>query len=301
MKYRLAVACLGLIIVSTAEAGSDSVNPAVAQPYYLLNLDGTKSDSRNGEPNFHINQQQSGIEVVLPVAQAFGAKLRGSYALSDASLDSWCGQYARKQGQAEGFWRNPAQGKVGAYVGRSLNGCSGEQNDSYNLYGAIGEYYFSQGWIGASANYQRANAIHSGGGIDYDSYVLTAEWQPERYTVALHLTRSFQTPAQEDASMVGLPRETLSSNAGDVNLISYLTPNLALNFAFGQTLHNSNSAPTHGTNQFGLRWQPEALGQNLELAAKADITYDTRAINLRLSYYFDSKTSLIYRDRNLRY
>lgn len=300
MQRQMSALCLGLCLGTSAIATDANNAAAVSQPYFRLGLSGVKSFTRNAEPSFHNNVQTSGIEAILPVTEAFGAKLGGSYGLSDSSSKIACGQFAVRQAWAEGFWRNPQQGKVGAYAGRELGGCSGEQSDSYNRYGLIGEYYFNQGWIGASANYLRADHTQSGG-VDYDSYVATLELQPKNLTITAHLSRNFQTPVQQDLSRLFPPRDTLSFNSGDIKLTAYASENLALSAGMGQPLHFSNDQPKHGASQLMARWQPDALGRNLEFGASVDITHDWHIYGLQLTYYFDSKTSLIDRDRNLRY
>lgn len=299
MKNVLIGLCLCLPLAAHAYDPATVGSKAVEQPYFGLHMLGSKAYSRNDDPAYHINAQSAAIEATLPIGNDFGAKLSGGYGVSDVARPGACGQLALQSGKAEGFWRNPRQGKAGAYVGRKLNGNCIDSNDSYQNYGFIGEYYFEQGWVGASADFLRTDSLPSGRGMDSDNYLLTAEWQAPQVTLAAHFVRSLNTPVLTSPSLIST--QTNSANDGDFNLTSYVTDNVALNFAVGQMLHASNNAPRHGDVQLGARWQPEAFKRTVELAATADFTNDFRTIGLRFSYYFDNRSSLIYRDRNLRY
>ncbi|MGL5985333.1 MAG: hypothetical protein ACRCZ5_00405, partial [Burkholderiales bacterium] len=180
-----------------------------------------------------------------------------------------------------------------------LSGNCVDSNDSYQNYGLIGEYEFVGGWVGASADYLRADSLPSGEGLDADNYTLTAEWQAKDVTLATHFVRSFTTPVVTGPSLIST--QTTSANDGDFNLTGYVTDNVALNFAVGQMLHVSSNVARHGNGQLGARWQPEVFNRTVELAATMDFTNDFRTLGLRFSYYFDNRASLIYRDRNLRY
>lgn len=299
MKRKLLGLCLSMPLLANAYDPATVGTKAVEQPYFGLHMLGSKAYSTYADPSYHVNAQSAAIEAILPIGNDFGAKLSGGYGVSDVSLPSACGQLALHSVKAQGFWRNPRQGKAGAYVGRKLDGNCVDNNDSYQNYGFIGEYYFVEGWVGASADYLRSDSLPSGRGIDSDNYLLTAEWQPRQLTLAVHLVRSFNTPVVTSPSLIST--QTNSANDGDFNITSYVTDNVALNMAVGQMLHVSNNAPRHGDLQLGARWQPEAFNRTVELAATADFTNEFRTFGLRFSYYFDNRSSLIYRDRNLRY
>lgn len=274
---------------------------AVDKPYYSLALSGNRAYNRNGPPDYHTNTQTSALQAVLPIGHAFGAKINAAYGLTDISLASPCGNPSRKAGSVQGFWSNPDWAKLGVSIGRSVNGNCLAESDAYNSYNIIGEYYFSQGWIGASATYTRATAMRSLYGEDSDEYLFSGEWQPEKFTLGAHLKRLFQRPIQPELLTLLAPADKVSGNYADISLTAYPQQDLALKLSTGQPLHYSNATPRTGSTSFSLRWQPEALGQNLELGLQGNISHDSRSYTLGLAYYFDNKARLIERDRNLRY
>ena len=284
-----------------ANAEEEGPPPAVAQPYYSLGVSGGRSENRNGPPEYHINSQAVVMQAVLPIGHAFGARINAGYGRSDISLPSPCGNPGSKAGSVQGFWSNPDMAKLGVSIGRSVNGNCVAESDAYNSLNLIGEYYFEQGWVGASATYTRATAVRSISGEDSDEYLLSGEWQPEKFTLSAHLKRLLQQPIQPPLLQWLTPAHKLSGNYGDIGITVYPQPDLALNLTTGQPLHYSDDTQRTGSTQFSARWQPSNLGQNLELALRGDINHDSRGIVLGVAYYFDNRTSLINRDRLLRF
>lgn len=285
-----------------AEEGNGGLPPkAVEKPYYSLALSGNRAYNRNGPPDYHTNAQGSALQAVLPIGHSFGAKINAAYGLNDISLTVPCGSPSTKAGSVQGFWSNPDKAKLGASIGRSIIGNCLVDSNAYNTYSLLGEYYFDHGWIGASATYTRATAMRSVYGEDSDEYLFSGEWQPEKFTLGAHLKRLFQRPIQPELLKLLAPADRVSGNYADVSLTAYPQPDLALNLTTGQPLHYSNETPRTGSTSFSLRWQPEALGHNLEMAVRGDATHDSHGVTLGLAYYFDNKATLLVRDRELRY
>ena len=282
-------------------AEEDTPPLAVAQPYYSLGMSGGRSENRNGPPDYHINSQAVAMQAVLPIGHAFGTRINAAYGRSDISLPSPCGNPSSKAGSVQGFWSNPDLAKLGISIGRSVNGNCVAESDAYNSLNLIGEYYFEQGWVGASATYTRATAMRSVSGEDSDEYVLSGEWQPEKFTISAHLKRLLQQPIQPPLLQWLTPAHKVSGNYGDIGITAYPVPDVALNLTTGQPLHYSDNTQRTGSTQFSARWQPTALGQNLELALRGDINHDSRGIVLGVAYYFNNRSSLINRDRLLRF
>lgn len=285
----------------SADAEEEGPPPAVAQPYYSQGMSGGRSENRNGPPDNHINSQVVAMQAVLPLGHAFGTRINAGCGRSDISLPSPCGNPSRKAGSVQGFWSNPDMAKLGVSIGRSVNGNCVAESDAYNSLNLIGEYYFEQGWVGASATYTRATAVRSMSGEDSDEYLLSGEWQPEKFTLSAHLKRLQQQPIQPPLLQWLTPAHKVSGNYGDIGITAYPQPDLALNLTTGQPLHYSDNTQRTGSTQFSARWQPSNLGQNLELALRGDINHDSRGIVLGVAYYFDNRTSLINRDRLLRF
>ena len=283
------------------DAEEEAPPPAVAQPYYSLGVSGGRSENRNGPPDYHINSQAVVMQAVLPIGHAFGTRINAGYGRSDISLPSPCGNPSSKAGSVQGFWSNPDMAKLGISIGRSVNGNCVAESDAYNSLNLIGEYYFDQGWMGASVTYTRATAMRSIAGEDSDEYLLSGEWQPDTFTLSAHLKRLLQQPVQPPLLHWLTPAHKVSGNYGDIGITAYPQPDLALNLTAGQPLHYSDDTPRTGSTQFSARWQPTALGHNLELALRGDINHDSRGIVLGVAYYFNNRSSLIDRDRNLRY
>lgn len=281
---------------------SDGLPPkAVDKPYYSLALSGNRTYNRNGPPDYHTNAQASALQAVLPIGHSFGAKINAAYGLTDISLPVPCGSPSTKAGSVQGFWSNPDKAKLGASIGRSIVGNCLVDSNANNTYSLFGEYYLDQGWIGASATYTRATAMRSLYGEDTEEYLFSGEWQPEKFTLGAHLKRLLQRPIQPELLKLLAPADKVSGNYADVSLTAYPQADLALNLTAGQPLHYSNATPRTGSTSFSLRWQPEALGHNLEMAVRGDATHDSHGVTLGLAYYFDNKATLLVRDRELRY
>lgn len=281
---------------------SDGLPPkAVDKPYYSLALSGNRTYNRNGPPDYHTNAQASALQAVLPIGRSFGAKINAAYGLTNISLPVPCGSPSTKAGSVQGFWSNPDKAKLGASIGRSIVGNCLVDSNANSTYSLFGEYYLDQGWIGASATYTRATAMRSLYGEDSDEYLFSGEWQPEKFTLGAHLKRLFQRPIQPELLKLLAPADKVSGNYADVSLTAYPQPDVALNLTAGQPLHYSNETSRTGSTSLSLRWQPEALGHNLEMAVRGDVTHDSHGVTLGLAYYFDNKSTLLVRDRELRY